>query len=37
MLAYGRETLGFTTILAITSLENDASGRLLEKLGFIFT
>ncbi len=33
---YGRDTLGFTTVLAITSLENVASGTLLEKLGFAF-
>jgi len=31
---YGRDTLGFTKVLAITSLTNDASVRLLEKLGF---
>ena len=36
MMKYGLEILGFTTILAITSLDNDASGRLLEKLGFTF-
>ena len=36
MMQFGRETLAFTTILAITSLDNDASGRLLEKLGFTF-
>ena len=36
MLEYGREKLGFTTIRAITSTDNDASGRLLEKLGFRF-
>ena len=36
MMKYGRDRLGFTTVLAITSLDNDASGRLLEKLGFAF-
>lgn len=36
MLKYGRDTLGFSTIRAITSMENDASGSLLEKLGFTF-
>ena len=37
VLAYGLETLGFSHVLAITSLDNDASGRLLEKLGFVFS
>ena len=37
IMKYGRETLGFATVLAITSLDNDASARLLEKLGFAFT
>ncbi len=37
VLAYGRETLGFSHVLAITSPDNDASGRLLEKLGFVFS
>lgn len=37
VLAYGRDTLGFSHVLAITSLDNDASGRLLEKLGFVFS
>ena len=36
MMKYGRETLGFTRVLAITSLDNEASIRLLEKLGFKF-
>ena len=36
MLKYGKETLGFKTIRAITSLDNDASGSLLVKLGFHF-
>lgn len=34
MLEYGRKSLGFNKVLAITSLDNDASGSLLEKLGF---
>lgn len=34
ILSYGRETLGFGQVLAITSLDNDASRGLLEKLGF---
>lgn len=34
MLQYGREQFGFERVLAITSLENDASGNLLLKLGF---
>jgi RimJ/RimL family protein N-acetyltransferase len=36
VLRYGRDTLGFDRVLAITSLDNHASGRLLEKLGFRF-
>lgn len=36
VMKYGRETFGFKTVLAITSLDNDASGHLLEKLGFSF-
>lgn len=36
MLRYGRETLGFSTIRAITSMDNHASGALLNKLGFTF-
>ncbi len=35
-LAWGRGELGLGRVLAITSLDNDASGRLLEKLGFRF-
>lgn len=35
-LRYGRENLNLKTILAITSLDNENSGRLLEKLGFKF-
>jgi RimJ/RimL family protein N-acetyltransferase len=34
VLDHGRESLGFTDIWAITSVDNDASGSLLEKLGF---
>ncbi|MFL6373750.1 MAG: GNAT family N-acetyltransferase [Pyrinomonadaceae bacterium] len=34
-MKYGRETLGFTKLLAITSLDNDASVGLLRKLGFV--
>jgi Acetyltransferases, including N-acetylases of ribosomal proteins len=33
-MTYGRETLGFTKVLAITSLDNDASVGLLKKLCF---
>lgn len=36
VMTYGRATLGLQTVLAITSLDNDASGKLLEKLGFDF-
>lgn len=36
MMEYGREVLGFEKFIAITSLDNDASGRLLGKLGFRF-
>ena len=35
-MKYGRETLGFDEVWAITSVDNEASGRLLEKLGFTF-
>lgn len=34
MLEYGQKSLGFQTVFAITSLDNDASGTLLKKLGF---
>ena len=37
MMQYGRETLHFKRVLAITSLDNDTSIRLLEKLGFTQT
>ena len=33
-MTYGREKLGFTKVLAITSLDNEASVALLAKLGF---
>ena len=33
-MEYGRKTLGFKEILAITTLDNDRSVRLLDKLGF---
>ena len=36
MMKYGRNVLGFSTVYAITSQDNDASGSLLEKLGFRF-
>ena len=35
-MRYGRAELGLKRVLAITSLHNDNSVRLLEKLGFIF-
>ncbi len=35
MIGYGRERLGFDRVLAITTLDNHASGRLLIKLGFV--
>jgi RimJ/RimL family protein N-acetyltransferase len=34
MMGYGRDTLGFTRVLAITTRDNEASGKLLTKLGF---
>jgi RimJ/RimL family protein N-acetyltransferase len=36
VLDHGREKLGFRHVQAITSLNNHVSGRLLEKLGFVF-
>jgi len=36
VMAFGRGVLGLNRIVAITSLENDRSVRLLEKLGFKF-
>ncbi len=34
VMEYGKSKLGFDRVLAITSLDNDASGALLRKLGF---
>ena len=36
IMQFGKETLGFSQVLAITSLDNAASIKLLEKLGFAF-
>jgi len=36
MMSYGREKLGFSEVLSITTLDNEASGKLLEKIGFAF-
>lgn len=36
VMTYGRQVLGLRRIVAITSLDNDASIRLLEKLGLRF-
>lgn len=36
VLKYGREVLDFKRVLAITTPDNESSGRLLEKLGFTF-
>jgi len=36
VIAYARNTLGLTRILAITSPDNEASGRLLKKIGLRF-
>jgi RimJ/RimL family protein N-acetyltransferase len=36
VLKYGWTVLGFRQVLAITTQDNDKSGRLLEKLGFGF-
>lgn len=36
VMKYGRDILGFERVLAITSKDNEASGRLLEKLNFKF-
>ena len=36
VMSYGREVLGLGRIVAITSLDNDASIRLLEKIGLKF-
>ena len=35
-MKYGEETLGFTKVLAITTQNNESSGKLLEKIGFKF-
>jgi [ribosomal protein S5]-alanine N-acetyltransferase len=36
MVSYGRKTFGLNRIVAITSLDNHDSAKLLEKLGFSF-
>lgn len=36
VMEYGRETLGLSRVLAITALDNEASIKLLKKLGFEF-
>ena len=36
VMRYGRETLGLLRVLAITTLDNESSGRLLEKIGLSF-
>lgn len=36
MMQYGREQFGFERVLAITSLDNESSARLLKKIGFNF-
>jgi len=36
VMSYGREVLGLRRIVAITSLDNDASIKLLEKIGLKF-
>lgn len=36
ILEHGRNNLGFTRVMAITSRDNDVSGKLLTKLGFVF-
>lgn len=36
VLEYGRDTLGLKRVLAITSTDNESSGRLLEKIGLTF-
>lgn len=36
VMAYGKRAFGLTRLVAITSPDNYASGRLLEKLGFNF-
>lgn len=36
VMAYGKDTLGINRIVAITSQDNDASAKLLEKIGLKF-
>ena len=36
VMKYGREILGLSRIMAITSQDNTSSGKLLEKIGFRF-
>ncbi len=36
VMAYGKDVLGLKRIVAITSLDNHASAKLLEKLGMLF-
>lgn len=36
VIAYARETLGLQRLVAITSMHNERSGRLLGRLGFAF-
>lgn len=36
VMDFGRDTLGFTNLFAITSQDNEVSGKLLAKLGFTF-
>lgn len=36
VMNYGQKVLGFKKVLAITTQDNDKSGRLLEKLDFMF-
>jgi len=36
VMKYGRDVLGLARVLAITSQDNESSGRLLEKIGFKF-
>ncbi len=36
VMEYGRDVLGLNRVLAITTQDNDSSGKLLEKLGFKF-
>jgi len=37
VMHYGREKLGLDRVLAITTLDNESSGRLLEKIGLTFS